>query len=62
MIKLNNIKHIDYKDTELLKKFLDPYSRIVPRGETKISASNQRKIARAIHRARLMGLLPFLSK
>jgi len=61
-ISNNNLKHIDYKDTELLKKFLDPYSRILPRKETKISAKNQRKIARAIKLARFMGFLPFLSK
>ncbi len=58
----NNLKRIDYKDVETLKKFLDPYSRILPRKDTKISAKNQRKIAQAIHRARFMGLLPFLSK
>ena len=58
----NNLKHIDYKDVEMLKKFLDPYSRILPRSDTKISAKNQRKIAQAIRRARFMGLLPFLSK
>ncbi|MBI3019903.1 MAG: 30S ribosomal protein S18 [Parcubacteria group bacterium] len=63
MIKTNNnLKHIDYKDVEMLKKFLDPYSRILPRKDTKISAKNQRKIAQAIRRARFMGLLPFLSK
>jgi len=58
----NNLKRIDYKDTELLKRFLDPYSRILPRHETKVSAKNQRKIAEAVRRARFMGLLPFLSK
>ncbi len=58
----NNFKNIDYKDVEALKKFLDPYSRILPRSETKISARNQRKTAHAIKRARYMAFLPFLSQ
>ena len=56
----NNIKHIDYKDTELLKKFLDPYARITPRKKTGTSAKNQRKLALAVKHARFMGLLPFV--
>lgn len=58
----NNLKHIDYKDVETLKKFLDPHSRILPRSQTKISAKNQRKIARSVKRARFMALLPYLSE
>lgn len=56
----NNIKHIDYKDVELLKKFIDPYARIIPRKNTGTSAKNQRKLALAIKQARFMGLLPFI--
>lgn len=56
----NNIKHIDYKDVELLKKFLDPYARIVPRMRTGTSAKNQRKLSLAVKRARFMGLLPYV--
>lgn len=58
----NNIKHIDYKDVELLKKFLDPYARIVPRKKTGTSAKNQRKLALAVKHARFMGLIPFIGK
>ena len=56
----NNIKYIDYKDVDLLKKFLDPYARIVPRKRTGTSAKNQRKLAVAVKRARFMGLLPYV--
>lgn len=56
----NNIKHIDYKDVELLKKFLDPYARIVPRKRTGTTAKNQRKLALAVKRSRYMGLLPYV--
>lgn len=58
----NNIKLIDYKDTELLKKFLDPYARITPRKKTGTSAKNQRKLALAVKHARFMGLIPFVGR
>jgi small subunit ribosomal protein S18 len=58
----NNIKHVDYKDTELLKKFLDPHGRIMPRRRTGTSAKYQRKLALAVKRARFMGLLPYVSR
>jgi small subunit ribosomal protein S18 len=60
-IKLaKDIKYIDYKDTEFLKKFLNPHGRILSRKRTGISAKNQRKIALAIKRARYMGILPYV--
>ena len=58
----NNIKHIDYKDVDLLKKFLNPHSRIISRKRTGVTAKNQRKLSMAVKRARFMGLLPFVSK
>ncbi len=59
--KQNNIKHIDYKDVELLKRFLNPHGRVSGRKHTGVSALNQRKLALAIKRARFMGLLPYIS-
>ncbi|MEK9201643.1 MAG: 30S ribosomal protein S18 [Patescibacteria group bacterium] len=61
-VNLARVRHIDYKDTELLKKFLNPHSRILLKRKTQISARNQRKITEAIKRARYMGLLPYVSK
>lgn len=58
----HNIKHIDYKDVEVLKKFLNPHARMLSRKKTGISAKNQRKLANAVKRARFMGLLPFVSR
>jgi small subunit ribosomal protein S18 len=55
----NNIKHIDYKDVELLKGFLKTHGRITQRMNTGASAGEQRKLAQAIKRARFMALLPF---
>ena len=58
----NNIKHIDYKDVEVLKRFLSPSARIQSRRRTDTTAKNQRKLAEAIKRARFMGLLPYIAK
>ncbi|MDP3762461.1 MAG: 30S ribosomal protein S18 [bacterium] len=57
----SNIKNTDYKDQESLKRFLDPQSRILPRRRSGVCATHQRKLARAVKRARIMGLLPFVS-
>ena len=58
----NNIKHIDYKDTEVLKKFLNPHARLLARKRTGVSAKNQRKLDLAVKRARFMALLPFIAQ
>jgi len=50
---------IDYKDTDLLKRFLTPEGKIRPRRQTGVNARNQRKLARAIKRARHIALLPY---
>ena len=55
----NNIKHIDYKDVDLLKSFLKTHGRITQRMNTGASAGEQRKLATAIKRARFMALLPY---
>ncbi|RJQ32896.1 30S ribosomal protein S18 [Candidatus Parcubacteria bacterium] len=57
----NNINAIDYKRTEILKKFLSHHGRISPRLDTGVCARHQRKLATAIKRARIMGLLPFIA-
>ncbi|HVY73162.1 MAG TPA: 30S ribosomal protein S18 [Candidatus Paceibacterota bacterium] len=51
---------IDYKDTETLKKFLNPHGKIMPRRRTGLSAPNQRALAQAVKRARFMALLPYI--
>jgi len=60
--KKNNIKHIDYKDTEILKKFLNPHGRLLSRTRTGVSAREQRKLGTAVKRARFMGLLPYIER
>jgi len=58
----NNIKHVDYKDIELLKRFLSPNAKIMSRRRTDVTAKNQRKLAEAVKRARYMALLPYIAK
>jgi small subunit ribosomal protein S18 len=58
----NNIRHIDYKDTELLKRFLSPSAKILSRRRTGVTSKNQRKLSLAIKRSRFMGLLPYIAK
>ena len=61
-IAANHIEYIDYKDIELLKRFISERGKILPRHVTGTGAKNQRKITVAIKRARIMGLLPFVSE
>ena len=55
-----HFQRIDYKDVEMLKKFLNPHGKIMPRRRTGLSAANQRALAQAVKRARFMALLPFI--
>jgi len=59
--KKNGIKHIDYKDIEILKKFITPAGKIMSSKRTGVSAKYQRQLAKAIKRSRIMGLLPFVA-
>ena len=52
---------IDYKDTELLKKFITERGKILPRRITGLTAQQQRHLTVAIKRARTLALLPFLN-
>jgi len=53
-----NIKHIDYKDLELLKAYVTETGKIVPSRITGTSARYQRQLATAVKRARYLALLP----
>ena len=58
--KKHDVKHIDYKDTDILKRFLNPHGRILNRRVTGLTAKNQRAVTLAIKRARFMGLMPYI--
>ncbi|MBP9669101.1 MAG: 30S ribosomal protein S18 [Candidatus Pacebacteria bacterium] len=58
----HDIKHVDYKDVDVLKQFLNPHGRIMPRSRTGITAKQQRALDAAVKRARYMGLIPYVQK
>lgn len=54
-------QYVDWKDVEMLRKLLSPNGKIYGRKRLSTTASEQRKLAQAVKRARHMGLLPFTS-
>jgi len=58
----NEIAEIDYKDVELLKKFITESGKIVPSRITGTSAKYQRQLSNAIRRARVLALLPYCDR
>ena len=55
----NKGTEIDYKNQDLMRRFLSPEGKILPGRRTGLTSKNQRKITKAIKRARAIGLLPF---
>lgn len=55
-----NAPKIDYKDVKLLQRFISERGKIIPSRITAVSAKKQRELARAIKRARMIALLPFV--
>lgn len=53
---------LDYKNPDLLKRFVTDRGRIVPRRISGVSAFYQRRLAIQIKRARAIGLLPYAAK
>ena len=56
----NNQNAIDYKDSATLRRFVSSYAKIMPRRRSGVCAWHQRKLAVAIKRARVTGLMPFV--
>ncbi|MEN9496179.1 MAG: hypothetical protein RLZZ516_777 [Cyanobacteriota bacterium] len=52
---------IDYKDVDLLKKFITERGKILPRRLTGLTAKQQRDLTTAVKRARIVALLPFVN-
>ena len=57
-----NLKNIDYKDTEILRRFVSGQGKIVDPRYSSTCAKHQRALAQAIKRARYMALLPFVRR
>lgn len=56
------VTHIDYKDVELLQKYLNLSNKISPKRTTGCCAKHQRAISLSIKRARVIALLPFVKE
>jgi small subunit ribosomal protein S18 len=57
-----NLKNVDYKETELLRRYVSSQAKIIDPRHTNICAKHQRGLAQAIKRARFMGLLAYVRK
>lgn len=57
-----NIREIDYKNRKLLERFISGTAKIKPKKRTGICSKHQRQLAKAIKRARYLGLLPYTPK
>ena len=55
-----NAPKIDYKDTRTLTRYVSERGKIVPSRITAVSGKKQRELARAIKRARFLGLMPYV--
>jgi small subunit ribosomal protein S18 len=58
----DNAPKIDYKDVRLMSRYISERGKIVPSRITAVSARKQRELAKAIKRARFLGLLPYVIK
>ncbi len=58
----NKISYIDYKNVELLKRFISDRGKILPKRVTGTKARYQSELSVAIKRARHMALLPFVKE
>lgn len=52
-------RKFDYKDVNTLSKYVSERGRIMPRSRSGLSAQEQRKLAIAVKRARILALMPF---
>jgi small subunit ribosomal protein S18 len=58
-LKSNDL--LDYKDVELLSKFLTEQGKILPRRVTGLTTKQQTRLTKAVKKARILALLPFVS-
>lgn len=59
--KFEEPAYVDYKDVDLLKRFLNEQGKLLPRRITNVSARFQRQLTRAVKRARHLALIPFVA-
>ena len=57
-----NLNDIDYKETDLLRSFVSGQAKVIDPRYTGVCSKHQRRLARAIKRARFLALLPFVKR
>lgn len=55
-------KKPDYKEVEILQRFVSDRGKIISRGRSGVCAKHQRRLAKAIKRVRHLGLIPFTTQ
>ncbi len=58
----NKIEQIDFKDAYLIRRFMNSQGKIYPPKRHGTCARHQRKLAKAIKKARVMALVPFIAR
>lgn len=61
LVDIKGIDYVDYKDVDLLKRFLNEQGKLLPRRVTGVPANIQRQVTRAVKRARHLALIPFVA-
>jgi small subunit ribosomal protein S18 len=59
---VNQLKEIDFKETQMLRRFISSYMKIVPKRRSGVCSKHQRKLANAIKQARFMAMLSYMPK
>lgn len=59
---VHNIAFVDYRDVQVLRRFVSSYLKIAPRRRSGLCALHQRKVARAIKQARIAGLMGYMPR
>ncbi len=59
---VEKVDYIDYKKPELLLPYISPYGKMLSRRRTGVCAKHQRRLAKAIKRARFLALLPYTAE
>jgi len=62
MLCVEKATYVDYKDIRRLRRFVADRGKILSRRVSGACAKHQRMVTRAIHRARILALLPFIKK
>lgn len=56
------MNYLDYKDAQMLRRFMSSYAKITTRKRSGVCTRHQRTLAQAIKRARFMALLPYATR